>query len=76
MAYVIFEALWLKTLLHEIGFEEQTPMSLYCDNKLAINISHNSIQHDLTKHVEVNQHFIRENILCGLICTLFVTMDQ
>ena len=35
---------------------------LYCDNKGTISISQNPIQHDRTKHVEVDRHFIKENI--------------
>ena len=30
------------------------PMKLYCDNKTMINIAHNPIQHDRTKHVEID----------------------
>ena len=29
-------------------------MRLYCDNKSAINISHNFIQHECTKHIEID----------------------
>ena len=29
-------------------------MKLYFDNKLAINIAHNPIQYDQTKHIEVD----------------------
>lgn len=76
MAHGICEALWLKTLLQEIGFKAQASMSLYCENKSAINVSHNPMQHDRTKLIEVDKHFIREKNLCGLICTLFVTTDQ
>jgi hypothetical protein len=35
---------------------------LYCDNKAAINIANNLIQHDRTKHVEIDRHFIKEKI--------------
>lgn len=76
MAHGICEALWLRTLLHEVGFKVQTLMSLYCDNKSTISISYNPMQHDRTKYIEVDRYFIRENILCKLICTPFVTMEQ
>lgn len=51
-------------------------MSLYYDNKAAINISHNPGQHDHTKHIKVDHHFIWEELLCRLIYAPFVTMEQ
>lgn len=48
-------------------------MKLYCDNKSAISIAHNPVQHDRTKHIEVDRHFIKEKLDSGLICTPFVS---
>ena len=45
-------------------------MRLYCDNKAAIN--HNPVQHDMTKHVEIDRHFIKKKLTSGTICTPFV----
>ena len=40
-------------------------------------ILHNLVQHDRTKHVEIDRHFIKEKLREGLICTPFVkTGDQ
>lgn len=72
----VCKVLWLRTLLCKMGFETQVPMSINSDNKAAISISHNPIQHDQTKHIKVNRHFIQEKLLGGLICTPFVTTDQ
>ena len=47
-------------------------MRLYCDNKAVISITHNLVQHDKTKHVEIDRYFIKEKIDSGLICTPFV----
>lgn len=44
-------------------------MRVYCDNKSAINIAHNPVQHDRTKHIEVDRHFIKEKLDGGRICT-------
>lgn len=38
------------------------PIKLYYDNKATINISFNPVQHDRTKHVEVDRHFIKEKV--------------
>ena len=52
-------------------------MKLFCDNKAAIDISHNPIQHDWTKHVEVDWHFIKQNLDVKIIRFPFVkSKDQ
>ena len=48
-------------------------MKLYYDNKSTINIAHNPVQHDRTKHVEVDKHFIKEKLDSGIIYTPFVS---
>ncbi|GMI89878.1 hypothetical protein HRI_002657100 [Hibiscus trionum] len=73
MALGICELLWLKIILEDLKVEWNGPMMLYCDNKSAINIAHNPVQHDRTKHVEVDRHFIKEKLDSGLICTPYVT---
>ena len=62
MAKGLCELLWLRNLLTEVGFPLRSAMNLLCDNKAAIDISHNPIQHDCTKHVEVDRHFIKHNL--------------
>lgn len=53
-------------------------MKFYCDNKSAINITHNPVQHlhDRTKHSEVNRHFIKEKLDSGLICIHFISTKE
>ena len=67
------EVLWIKTPPKELNFEPKEPMKIHCNNKVAINIAHNPIQHDWTKQVEVDRHFINEKIEIGEISTPFVT---
>lgn len=54
MANGICEILWLKMLFAKLKFPVKGPMSLFCDNKAAISIAHDLVQHDQTKHVEIN----------------------
>nr|GEX17042.1 putative RNA-directed DNA polymerase [Tanacetum cinerariifolium] len=58
----ICELLWLRMLLTELGFEPKEEIDLHCDNKAAIAIAHNPVQHERTKHVEVDQHFIKDHL--------------
>ena len=52
------------------------PMKLYCDNKAAISIAQNPAQHNCSKHVEIDRHFIKEKIDYGAICMPFVPFTQ
>lgn len=72
MAHSICELLWIRRILAELGYVIPTPMRLYYDNKVAISIAHDPIQHDRTKHIKVDQHFIKEKLDMGLIYTHFV----
>ena len=62
MALEICEALWLRLLLMDLGYLPRQPIRLYCDNKAACDIAHNPVQHDHTKHVEVDRFFIKEKL--------------
>lgn len=45
----------------------------YCDNKFAISIAHDPVQHNKTKYVKVSRHFIKEKLDHGLICTPYAS---
>ncbi|GKE75717.1 putative RNA-directed DNA polymerase [Tanacetum coccineum] len=71
------EALWIRKLVSEIGFPPRGSTQIMCDNKAAIQISENPVQHDRTKHVEVDRHFIKEKLEAGIIELPFVkSSDQ
>jgi hypothetical protein len=42
-------------------------MKLWCDSKSAINIANNSVQHNRTKHMEIDRYFIKEKLESGLL---------
>jgi predicted MPP superfamily phosphohydrolase len=74
MAHGIYELLWSKILLKDLEYDCKEPMSLYCDNKAAINITHNPVQHDQTKHIEIDRHLSRKNCV-GLIWTPYLKTE-
>ncbi|CAL9017645.1 unnamed protein product [Prunus brigantina] len=75
MAQGVCELLWLRRLLRDLGFGPQKPMDLYCDNKAAIAIAHNPVQHDRTKHVEVDRHFVKEKLDAEIISFPFISSE-
>jgi hypothetical protein len=38
---------------------------VYCDNVSAVYLSTNPVQHQRTKHVEIDLHFVRERVAVG-----------
>ena len=51
-------------------------MKLYYDNKVAINIAHNPVQHYETKHEEIDRYFIKEKLETSVICMPFVSTNS
>ncbi|KAH9680958.1 retrovirus-related pol polyprotein from transposon RE1 [Citrus sinensis] len=67
MAKGICELLWIKNLMQDLYIQQVSPIKLYCDNKAVCDIAHNPVQHDRTKHVEVDRHFIKEKLEAKII---------
>jgi hypothetical protein len=55
----ICEGLWIRRVLEKLKMKIELPMKLYSDSKADISIAHNPVQHDKTKHIEIDHHFIR-----------------
>ena len=58
------EALWLKRITSELGFEQKT-VEIFCDSQNAICLVKNSVFHERTKHIQIRYHFIRDVIAEG-----------
>ena len=67
----ITEVMWLRKLLNKLDIPQKKTCKLYCDNKSAISISRNLVQHDHTKHVEIDKQFITKKLEKQIISLLF-----
>ena len=63
-------------MLEELQTTMSQPVKLFCDNKATIDLSHNLVHHDRTKHIEVDQHFIKEKIEEGTLCMPYVPTSE
>jgi len=60
--------------LRDLGINlKEVPIK--CDNKSAINITKNSVQHSYTKHIEVRHHFTWDYVEKGHVTLTFVPTD-
>ncbi|GKV49332.1 hypothetical protein SLEP1_g56087 [Rubroshorea leprosula] len=62
IANAVAEATWVRQLLHELYFSVSFPIVLYCDNISALYMSTNPVQHQRTKHIEIDLHFVRDKV--------------
>lgn len=65
VANCIAESCWLRHLLHEIYQPPTRATLVYCDNISATYLSSNPVQHQRTKHVEIDIHFVRDRVALG-----------
>ncbi|GJX65584.1 retrovirus-related pol polyprotein from transposon TNT 1-94 [Tanacetum coccineum] len=50
-------------------------ISLYCDNKSAIPLCCNNVQHSRSKHIDARYHFIKEQVKNGVVELYFVKTE-
>ncbi|GAA0140396.1 transmembrane signal receptor [Lithospermum erythrorhizon] len=72
VANVVSEACRLHNLLLELHHPLQKATIVYCDNISTIYLSENPIQHQRTKHVELDIHFVLEKVESGHVRVLHV----
>jgi hypothetical protein len=72
VANAVTEACWLRQLLSELHRPLQRATVVYCDNISAVYLSTNPVQHQRTKHVEIDLHFVRERVAFGDVRVLHV----
>ncbi|GJR35786.1 hypothetical protein Tco_1211470 [Tanacetum coccineum] len=66
--------LWMRSQLTDYGFGfNKIPM--YCDNKSAIALCCNNVQHSRSKHIDIRFHFIKEHVENGVIELYFVNTE-
>ncbi|KAM2012318.1 hypothetical protein ACFX1T_024197 [Malus domestica] len=76
MASTACELIWLKSLLRDLEIISSKPILLHCDNQAAMHIVANPVFHERTKHIEVDCHFVRNQVQSKLLQTVFVRSSE
>ncbi|GKC97904.1 ribonuclease H-like domain-containing protein [Tanacetum coccineum] len=69
---LVAKIVWLRNLLHELHSPLSTSTLVYSDNVSAVYMSTNPLQHQWTKHIEINIHFLRDMVTDGEVRVLHV----
>ncbi|GJR40594.1 ribonuclease H-like domain-containing protein [Tanacetum coccineum] len=65
VANAVAETSWIHNLLYELHTPLFTATLVYCDNVSVVYMSANPVQHQRTKHTDIDIHFIRDKVAAG-----------
>ncbi|GKC98981.1 ribonuclease H-like domain-containing protein, partial [Tanacetum coccineum] len=65
VANAVAETCWLRNLLRELHTPLSSATLVYCDNVSAVYLSCNLVQHQRTKHIEIDIHFVHDLVAAG-----------
>ncbi|GJY34823.1 hypothetical protein Tco_0419292 [Tanacetum coccineum] len=68
------QILWMRLQLTNYSFQFNK-IPLYYDNKSAIALCCNNVQHSRAKHIDVHYHFIKEQVENGIVELYFVRTE-
>ena len=66
------EIVWLRWLLANMRVFLSHPTPMYCDNQSSIQIAHNLVFYERTKHIEIDCHLTRHHLKHDTITLPFV----
>ncbi|GKC36453.1 ribonuclease H-like domain-containing protein, partial [Tanacetum coccineum] len=72
VANVVAETCWLRNLLRELHNPLSSATLVYCDNVSEVYLSCNPVQHQRTKHIEIDIHFVCDLVAAGQVRVLHV----
>ncbi|GJX71149.1 cysteine-rich receptor-like protein kinase 8 [Tanacetum coccineum] len=72
MTLICCEVTWLVSLFKDLGIKDLEFVDFHCDNQAALYIAANLVFHARTKHIEVDCHFVRDQIKAGKISPSYI----
>lgn len=70
------QGLWLRKLLKEMKIQKTEAINILVDNKSAISLAKNPIDHGGSKHIETRYHFIRDKVSKGKVKLLYCKSED
>nr|GEW58159.1 ribonuclease H-like domain-containing protein [Tanacetum cinerariifolium] len=72
VANAVVKTCWIRNLLRELHTPLSSSTIVYCDNVSDVYLSSNPVQHQRTKHIEIDIHFVWDLVATGQVRVLHV----
>ncbi|KAM1384887.1 hypothetical protein ACFX2F_037049 [Malus domestica] len=76
MSTTVAELDWIQQLLQFMHVKPHDAPMLFYDNLYVIALSFNPVQHQRTKHIEIDVHFVRERVAKNTLLVQFVSSRE
>eukprot|EP00253_Pinus_taeda_P014462 PITA_14462 len=70
------EAIWLRKMLFGLFGQLLRPSVIYCDNQSCIKLTENPVFHDMSKHIRIKYHFIRDYVQKGAVKLEYIPTNE
>jgi hypothetical protein len=66
--YAAQDIVWFRAMLSDLDLQDPNkPTTLFIDNESARSLAHNPVPHARSKHIDVKFHWLREQVLAGIL---------
>lgn len=77
MADLAAEIAWTRSLIDELKLPLPRKPAIWCDNLSAKKLASNPVIHAISKHIEIDVHYIRDQVLQNKVIVAYVpSADQ
>jgi hypothetical protein len=75
-SWCVCHAIWLRNLLSKMKLKQLGATVIQTDNKSAIELAKNPMNHERSKHIELRFHFIRDHVKEGSMKLVYVASQN
>ena len=70
------EAIWMRKILVRLFGSHLDPTVIYCDNQSCIKLSVNLVFHDISKHIDIRYHHVRDCVQRKIMLLSYIPKED
>ena len=70
------EAVWWRAFLTELGLSPTAATIVHSDSQGSIALGKNPEHHKRTKHIDIQHHYVREQVIAGTVTSPYISTDD